>query len=85
MQVKLEYCYIVKEVDVREIEIPFLIKLNRMSNNLLLLTATGKNRVIFALEHLCCLAALKILPFSFGINLLIYYLCNSRTVADLYS
>lgn len=44
-----------------------------------------KTKVVYAVEHLYSLVGNNIImPFSFSLNLLTYYMCTSRTVCDMY-
>ncbi|XP_061171013.1 uncharacterized protein LOC133201813 [Saccostrea echinata] len=50
------------------------------------LSSTEKTKIVFAIEHLYCLVSSNIImPFSFSLNLLTYYMSNSKTVCNMYS
>ncbi|XP_062620908.1 uncharacterized protein LOC134282522 [Saccostrea cucullata] len=50
------------------------------------LSSTEKTKLIFAIEHLYSLISANIImPFSFSLNLLTYYMSNSKTVCNMYS
>lgn len=50
------------------------------------LSSSEKTKIVFAIEHLYSLISSNIImPFSFSINLLTYYMSNSKTVCNMYS
>ncbi|XP_062577048.1 uncharacterized protein LOC134238946 [Saccostrea cucullata] len=50
------------------------------------MSSSEKTKVVYAIEHLYSIAMTNtILPFSFSLNLLSYYVSSSKTVCNLYS
>lgn len=50
------------------------------------LSSSEKTKIVFAIEHLYSLISSNIImPFLFSLNLLTYYMSNSKTVCNMYS